>query len=79
MHATTHSPTPPKPRLAVPSELSSSEAKLVYLYLESCDGATLDELQDALCLSKLSILGVMNTLSGAGYVDRHDGEYVPAS
>ncbi|SIS00531.1 hypothetical protein SAMN05421809_3292 [Natronorubrum daqingense] len=60
----------------IPSDLDSTQAKLVYLYLEATDGATIDDLGATLSMSKLSILSILNTLSSAGHVDRANGEYV---
>lgn len=67
MSSQKHRPTPLID--PIPTDLDSTQAKLVYLYLEATDGATLS-------MSKLSILSILNTLSSAGHVDRANGEYV---
>lgn len=65
------------PRLEpLPDDLDSSQAKLVSLSLEATGGATVDDLGALLEMKKLSILSVLNTLSGAGLVDRRGDEYV---
>ncbi|WP_235847797.1 MarR family transcriptional regulator [Natronorubrum thiooxidans] len=60
----------------VPDTLDSAQAKLVYIYLEATDGATVEELGATLAMQKLSILSVLNTLSSAGIVARDGDEYV---
>lgn len=64
---------------SVPDDLDSAQAKLVYVYLEATDGATVDDLGATLAMKKLSILSILNTLSSAGYVERHGDEYVVAN
>ena len=61
----------------LPSELDSAQAKLVYFYLETTDGATATDLQQSLQLPKLAILSVLNSLASQGLVERFDAEYVP--
>lgn len=65
----------PRPE-PLPDDLDSSQAKLVSLSLEATGGATVDDLGALLEMKKLSILSVLNTLSGAGLVDRRGDEYV---
>ncbi|WP_394295653.1 MarR family transcriptional regulator [Natronorubrum sulfidifaciens] len=60
----------------VPDTLDSAHAKLVYIYLEATDGATVEELGATLTMQKLSILSVLNTLSSAGIVEQDGDEYV---
>ncbi|QCC56729.1 MarR family transcriptional regulator (plasmid) [Natronorubrum bangense] len=60
----------------VPDTLDSAQAKLVYIYLEATDGATVEELGATLAMQKLSILSVLNTLSSAGIVEQDGDEYV---
>ena len=62
----------------VPDDLESARAKLVYIYLDAADGATVDELGEILAMKKINILSVLNSLSSAGYVDRTGSEYVVA-
>ncbi|SFC66041.1 hypothetical protein SAMN05444422_11391 [Halobiforma haloterrestris] len=61
----------------LPSELESSQAKLVYLYLEATGGATAADLSGALSMKKLAILSVLNSLSSADLVEKTGTEYVP--
>ena len=63
----------------VPDQLDSTQAKLVYLCLEATGGATADELGDLLAMKQLSVLSLLNTLSGQGLVERHGTEYVVAN
>ncbi|SEW24061.1 MarR family transcriptional regulator [Natrinema salifodinae] len=60
----------------LPTELSSDQAKLVFLYLAATDGATPTDLQYALRLRKLAILSVLQSLSSEGLVERTDAGYV---
>ena len=61
----------------LPEGLESPRAKLVYLYLESSDGATLAELQRALGLNHLSLYGILRTLRRRGFVDQDGDRYLP--
>lgn len=63
----------------VPDHLESAQAKLVYVYLEATDGATIEDLRRTLSMKTLSILSILNTLSSAGVVDRRGEEYVTAT
>ncbi|SER18650.1 helix-turn-helix domain-containing protein [Natrinema salaciae] len=64
-----------KQRLAVPDELDSPQAKLVYLTLSVGDEATAADLQRALGLSKLTLLAVLESLATADLVERTEGGY----
>ena len=59
----------------IPDELTSSQAKLVYLYLRVRGTATVDELGSALGLPKLALFSILQTLSEYGLVVR-DGDAV---
>lgn len=59
--------------LAVPSEVTSAEAKLVYLYLSVRGRATVDELGESLGLPKLALFSILGTLREHGLVAR-DGD-----
>ena len=61
----------------LPTELNSPQGKLVYLYLEATDGATVDELGAVLAMKKIAILSVLNSLSSQGLIEKRDGAYVP--
>ncbi|MDF9744222.1 MarR family transcriptional regulator [Natrinema salsiterrestre] len=60
----------------VPDDLESAQAKLVYLYLDVAEGATIDELGEILVMKKIDILSVLNSLSSAGHVEQAGSEYV---
>lgn len=63
-------------RLApLPDELDSPRAKLVYLALAITDRATLSELQEALDVPKLTLLSVLDALTGRGLVEWTDDGY----
>ena len=57
----------------LPSELESPRAKLVYLYLQPA-AATLDELQSALGLTKITLYSILRTLRERGLVEKRSGE-----
>ncbi len=63
----------------IPSDLESARAKLVYLYLEAADGATIEELGEILAMKKINVLSVLNSLTGAGHVEQSESEYVVAN
>ncbi|MBZ6494125.1 MarR family transcriptional regulator [Natrinema longum] len=63
----------------VPDDLESAHAKLVYIYLEVAEGATIEELGEILAMKKINILSVLNSLSSAGYVEQAESEYVLAN
>lgn len=65
-------------RFDVPDQISAAESKLVYLFVSVSDGATIDELQAALDIQKISLFPVLGTLSDHGLVDLVDGQYVAA-
>lgn len=75
MFEQTHATTDIRP---LPTELASSQSKLVYLYLEASGGATADELGQALTMKKITTLSVLGSLSNQELVEKHGVEYVPA-
>ncbi|WP_227374070.1 helix-turn-helix domain-containing protein [Haladaptatus halobius] len=54
----------------LPDELVSPRAKLVYLYLATAQGATLDELQTGLDLPKIALYTIIRTLRERGLVEK---------
>lgn len=60
---------------SVPEELSSSTAKLVYLYIATTEVATADQLRSALGIEKLTLLPVLRRLENAGLVEATDEGY----
>ncbi|ARS89654.1 transcription initiation factor IIE, alpha subunit [Natrarchaeobaculum aegyptiacum] len=61
--------------LAVPNDLGSADAKLVYVALTVAGEATVTELQDRLGLSKLTLLPILSALVSANYARRTEGGY----
>jgi hypothetical protein len=66
------------PHPGLPDELTSAEAKLVYLFVSVRGTTTVDELGDALDLPKLTLLSILQTLAGNDFVAR-DGDVVSAA
>lgn len=60
----------------LPRDIRSSEGKLVYLYLATKGGATLEELENALAMKKLALYSILETLQDRGLVDKEADEYV---
>jgi Mn-dependent DtxR family transcriptional regulator len=60
----------------MPTDVESPRGKLVYLYLETVGGASLDELADGLDVQRITLYSVLKTLRERGLVDQHDGQYV---
>jgi len=63
---------------ALPTELESPRAKLVYLYLADAGETTVDDVQTSLGLRKMTLFGVLDTLTSRGFVERR-GETVAAA
>ncbi|GGM63844.1 TrmB family transcriptional regulator [Halarchaeum rubridurum] len=62
----------------VPETVESARGKLVYLFLQFHEGATLDELRDGLDLQRITLFSVLKTLEERGVVDRDGETYVTA-
>lgn len=60
----------------LPDELDASETKLVYLYLATTGGATVDELHDTLGKKRLELLSILDLLEGEELVEREGDVYV---
>lgn len=60
----------------LPDDLCSPQSKLVYLYLEAAEGATLNELNETLSMKKMDVLTVLRSLSSDDLVDRDGDRYV---
>lgn len=58
----------------MPEELGSPRAKLVYLYLTTTDGATVDEMQTGLDLPKIALYTIVRTLRERGLVEKNGQE-----
>lgn len=59
----------------LPEDISSPRAKLVYLYLDVTEAATVEDLQACLDMKKIDLLSVLNSLTTAGHVEAIDGTY----
>jgi len=59
---------------ALPTQLDSPRAKLIYLYLESTP-ASLDDIQSDLGVPKLTLYSVLRTLREQGLVEKQDGQF----
>jgi predicted transcriptional regulator len=59
----------------LPEEITSPRAKLVYLYLDVTETATVEDLQACLDMKKIDLLSVLNSLTRAGYVVKDGGTY----
>ncbi|MFB6236617.1 MAG: TrmB family transcriptional regulator [Halopenitus sp.] len=68
----------PAGHAAMPPELQSPRAKLVYLYLSTNDGGTVSEMADSLGMKKIALYGVLKALRKQDLVDRDDDRFVPA-
>ena len=64
---------------AVPTEVTSPQAKLVYLYLDATGGASVSDLNQTLAMNKLSVLSVLESLSSRDLVVKSDSEYTTAN
>ncbi|WP_408958934.1 helix-turn-helix domain-containing protein [Natrinema sp. 74] len=67
---------PDERRVAVPTDLASPQAKLVYLSLLVSEGATATDLRQSLGLSKLTLFAVLESLIDADHVRRTEDGYV---
>lgn len=60
----------------MPTDVESPRGKLVYLYLDTVDGASLEELVDGLDVQRITLYSVLKTLQERGLVDRDGDRYV---
>jgi len=56
-------------------KLESSKAKLVYLYIESKEVVTLDDICSDLHLKAISVYPVLRTLSSKNLIEKTDYRY----
>lgn len=61
---------------SVPDDLDSAQAKLVYLYLATTGGSTVEDISRTLTMTKLSVLSLLNTLSSNDHVEKRKERYV---
>lgn len=57
---------------AIPAELDSARAKLIYLYLSLHDAATLEDIADDLDMPMTTLCSLLRTLEKEGLVARDD-------
>lgn len=62
-------------QVALPADLASPQAKLVYLALFAGEEATASELQQLLGLPKLTLLPILTSLVAKDFVQRTEGGY----
>ena len=60
----------------LPTDVESPRGKLVYLYLATRQGATLDELHAELDLPRITLYSVLKTLRGRGVVAQDGNRYL---
>jgi DNA-binding MarR family transcriptional regulator len=62
-------------RVTVPSSIASPRGKLVFLYLATHGGVSVDQLQDSLDMTKLSLFSILQSLEKKGLVEQERGRY----
>lgn len=63
---------------ALPPELQSPRAKLVYLYLTTNDGASVADMAESLGMKKISLYSILKTLRKEGLIEGTDDRYALA-
>lgn len=66
----------PQVEIELPDAFDTSGAKLVYLYLHVENEATIDELEAALGMRKVTLYSLLQTLTATDLVDRSGTSYV---
>ncbi|MDZ7730815.1 MAG: helix-turn-helix domain-containing protein [Natrialbaceae archaeon] len=61
---------------AIPTDISSPQAKLVYLAILRTESSTVDELQRALAVRKITLFAVLETLVERGLMERQGDRWV---
>lgn len=69
------SPDEPRHSVAVPDDLESPRAKLIYLYIGAVGGTTTEALCADLELKKGTALSIIGTLRNRGYLEQTNAEY----
>lgn len=62
---------------SLPTELNSPRAKLVYLYVAVSGETTVDDVQEALDLQKITLFGILDTLTSQGVVEKSGDRVAP--
>lgn len=65
--------------IRIPAALESSNAKLVYLYLDAVNEATVDDLQAALQMQQLTLFPTLDTLESEDLVERNGETFALAA
>lgn len=63
---------------SIPTELDSPRAKLVYLHLSVTGETTIDDLQTALDMQKITLFGILDTLTSNGFAEKNGDHVAPA-
>lgn len=66
----------PQVDLKLPDTVDTAGSKLLYLYLSIENEATIDELQAALGMKKITLYSLLQTLRNADLVERVGANYV---
>lgn len=66
----------PQANVELPDAFETSGTKLVYLYLRLENEATIDELQAALGMRKVTLYSLLRTLTATDLIDRSGSKYV---
>ncbi len=61
---------------AVPSDIRSPQAKLVYHSLDAVGEATVDDLAERLNEKKITLLEVLDSLAERGHVERRGRQFI---
>lgn len=59
----------------LPGDIESPRAKLVYLYLDTASPASIDDLQSALDLQKITLYSILRTLRERELVEKRDSQF----
>ncbi len=76
MIAMAHVHRPESEGITLPAELTSPRAKLVYLYVATHGGASIDELSVRLGMKKLALYSVVELLDSRELIRRDGSRYV---
>lgn len=63
-------------RPALPEQITTPQAKLVYFTILTADGITVGELQETLSLKKITLLAILTSLGDRDLIARRDGKWV---
>lgn len=63
-------------RRAVPAEITSPRAKLVYFTILTTGGITVEELQETLSLKKITLFAILASLADQKLIERRNNQWV---